>query len=286
MVTSSDTTQGDCIQVITRTYTVADACGNTSVCQQIITVTGANSAPAITSVTGPSGPVALGNAVSVTVQFSDADLNQTHTCNFAWDDGSSDSVTVAAGIATATKTHTYTAAGVYTVTATVSDPCTSVSKEFQFAVIYDPNGSFVTGGGWIDSPAGAYLADTALSGKANFGFVSKYKKGASVPDGETEFQFQTGAFNFHSTLYDWLVVSGFKAQYKGTGTVNGGGDYGFLLTATDGQVTGGGGADKFRIKVWVKATGATVYDNVLGAPDTLDGANPQVIANGSIVIHK
>ena len=27
--------------------------------------------------------------------------------------------------------------------------------------------------------------------------------------------------NFHSTAYTWLVVSGYKAQYKGTGTING-----------------------------------------------------------------
>lgn len=37
-VTSSDTTQGACPMVITRTYTVTDECGNSSTCQQIITV--------------------------------------------------------------------------------------------------------------------------------------------------------------------------------------------------------------------------------------------------------
>jgi hypothetical protein len=143
----------------------------------------------------------------------------------------------------------------------------------------------VTGGGWINSPAGAYPASPTLTGKANFGFVSKYKKGQSTPTGETEFQFHMANFNFHSEAYDWLVVAGAKAQYKGTGTVNGSGNYGFLLTATDGQLNGGGGTDKFRIKVWDKATGATVYDNVLGAADDLSNASPQAISNGSIVIH-
>jgi hypothetical protein len=42
---------------------------------------------------------------------------------------------------------------------------------------------FVTGGGWIDSPAGTYTADPGLSGKATFGFVSKFKKGATVLGG-------------------------------------------------------------------------------------------------------
>jgi hypothetical protein len=124
-----------------------------------------------------------------------------------------------------------------------------------------------------------------LTGKASFGFVSKYQKGATVPTGNTEFQFHVAKFNFSSTSYQWLVVSGAKAQYKGTGTVNGQPGYGFLLTATDGQLQGGGGVDKFRIKIWDVSTGQVVYDNVLGASDDIDNANPQAIAGGSIVIH-
>ena len=43
---------------------------------------------------------------------------------------------------------------------------------FEFVVVYDPSGGFVTGGGWIDSLEDAYAADSSLVGKANFGFVS------------------------------------------------------------------------------------------------------------------
>ena len=32
---------------------------------------------------------------------------------------------------------------------------------------------FVTGGGWINSPVGAYVPDPELAGRANFGFVFK-----------------------------------------------------------------------------------------------------------------
>ena len=98
--------------------------------------------------------------------------------------------------------------------------------------------------------------------------------------------------NFHSTAYDWLVVAGPKAQFKGVGTINGlfgsqgSNGYSFLLTATDGQQSGGGGEDKFRIKIVDRDTDTLVYDNVLGASDDIDAANPQVITNGSIVIHK
>src|SRR4029079_11474277 len=126
---------------------------------------------------------------------------------------------------------------------------------------------FVTGGGWIDSPTGAYTANPALTGKANFGFVAKYLPGNNVPTGDTEFQFKVADFNFKSTSYEWLVVSGAKARYRGVGTVNGVPGYEFELTAWDGQAPGGGGVDRFRIKIWSGNPGNVIYDNLMGAPD-------------------
>jgi len=196
-----------------------------------------------------------------TLTFSDV-VNPTNTSGYA------------------TVTTTPYAAGVYSVTAKV--PGTTISDTWMLAV-YDPSAGFVTGGGWIESPEGAYQADPTLSGKATFGFVSKYQKGANIPTGKTGFQFRIADLNFHSTSYQWLVVAGPKAQYKGSGTVNGVGDYGFMLTAIDGQINGGGGADKFRIKIWEKVTGSIIYDNQMGGADTADPTI--IIAGGSIVIH-
>ena len=154
-------------------------------------------------------------------------------------------------------------------------------------MVYDPAGGFVTGGGWIDSPAGAYAADPTLTGRANFGFVSKYKKGKSVPEGNTSFQFKAGDLKFESTGYDWLVISGKKAQFKGSGTINGSGDYGFMLTAIDEALTPSTDVDLFRIKIWEKAADGSeddvIYDNKMGA---LDAADPTTaLGGGSIVIH-
>ena len=56
-------------------------------------------------------------------------------------------------------------------------------------VVYYPNGGFVTGGGWIDSQAGSCTHTTLCAeavGTANFGFVSRYRPGQNVPEGETE----------------------------------------------------------------------------------------------------
>ena len=70
------------------------------------------------------------------------------------------------------------------------------------AVVYDPTGGFVTGGGWIWPPAGAHVDDSELEAKANFGFVSKSKKGPTEPTGQTELVFQASELNFHSSSYD------------------------------------------------------------------------------------
>ena len=102
---------------------------------------------------------------------------------------------------------------------------------------------------------------------------------------------QVGNLDFHSTVYDWLVVSGARAQYKGTGTINNAGNYGFILTAIDGAVNGGGGTDKFRIKIWDNGNGGViVYDNQVpsgSCTDATDTATPcTAIAGGNIVIHQ
>ena len=157
---------------------------------------------------------------------------------------------------------------------------------FNYAVVYDPSAGFVTGGGWIDSPEGAYAPDPSLTGKANFGFVSKYQKGATTPTGQTQFQFKVADLNFHSNEYEWLVivVAGARAKYKGSGTINGEGDYGFMVTAIDGQLNGGGGEDKFRIKIWDKSNeGVIVYDNQMDAEDTEDATT--ILGGGKVIIH-
>lgn len=261
----------------TITWNVSDANSNAAL-PVIQTVTVNNTAPVITSLTASTSPISIGTPVNLTIAYTD---NNASTAVIDWE-----GVTQNASISTnpLVVPHTYSDAGVYTVKATVNDMCNSASSTsiFEYVVVYDPNGAFTTGGGWINSLPGSYTADPTLGGKANFGFVSKYQKGATIPSGNTEFQFHVGNLNFNSTVYEWLVVSGAKAQFKGSGTINGIGNYGFLVSVVDGQVTGGGGVDKFRIKIWNKATGVVVYDNQLGSPD--DAEATTAIAGGTIVI--
>ncbi|MFL6719604.1 MAG: hypothetical protein ACJ8G3_24920, partial [Burkholderiaceae bacterium] len=182
----------------------------------------------------------------------------------------------------------FSAAGLYNVTVSVTDSSGLTSTVGRQVVVYDPSAGFVTGGGWIMSPAGAYKADERLSGRATFGFVSKYLKGANKPTGETEFRFQAGVLNFYSNNYDWLVVGGARAQYKGTGVINGRGSYQFLLTAVDGDLIGKGTADRFRIKIWHRddSTNADVtdYDNQINSTAAGSDQEGTVIGGGSISV--
>ena len=128
------------------------------------------------------------------------------------------------------------------------------------------------------------LEQIVIDDPANFDFAAKYRRGSTVPIGATEFQFQAAVLDFHSTTYEWLVVVGPLAKFKGEGEINGEGGYGFMLSAIDGARPGGGGLDKVRIKIWDKASGMVVYDNQIGAGD--DEPPTTVIGGGSIVVHR
>jgi len=70
--------------------------------------------------------------------------------------------------------------------------------------------------------------------------------------------------NFESSSIELLVVSGNRAQFWGTGTLNGKGAR-FRITAVDGNANHGGGADAIRVELW-DASGATLlYDTQPGA---------------------
>ena len=179
------------------------------------------------------------------------------------------------------------AVDVYQVKAVAGGGC---SESIVYLPVYDPNGGFVTGGGWFYSLPGSMPSNPTTEGKANFGFNAKYKTGknnTNEVDGNTEFQFKAGNFNFKSSSNEAmsLVISGAKATYRGVGTVNGTGTHKFMVTAIDGEISGGGGSDKFRIKVWAhNSSSDVIYDNEYGVAENEDAST--VIGGGSIVIHK
>ncbi|KPK74778.1 MAG: hypothetical protein AMJ79_13210, partial [Phycisphaerae bacterium SM23_30] len=225
--------------------------------------------------------------------ITDPDINDSHTAFWTVSNENWNEDFVLEGTVTVTELGTFVNntvsfpdAGIYNIKLTVTDATgetdetTIVNDDEEmpaYVVIYNPEGGFVTGGGWIYSPAGALL-DSDVLGKANFGFVAKYKIGATEPTGNTEFKFKAGDFHFKSSSYEWLVVAGTKAMFKGEGFIEDwAGNYKFMLTAIDSN------ADKFRMKIWNPLNDEIIYDNKRGEDDE---AEPTIIGGGSIVIHK
>ena len=287
----------------TATFTIFDKAGNSA----SASLTGINvdkSAPVVKIISPASGAIFAASS-SVPVAFSGTVVDLSGAASATW---SFDSTTKPGAISggDVTGSSLFTTAGVYQLSLSVTDkagnPAVVVSTvgdsglTAQF-IIYDPSAGFVTGGGWINSPAEALVKNVngtimGVAGKATFGFVSKYQRGATVPTGETEFQFKTGNLNFKSTKYQWLTVAGARAQYKGEGTINGAGRYGFILTAVDSGINGGGNADRFRVKIFeINAadgadTSQVIYDNQISTADA-DGltGTATLLGGGSIVIH-
>jgi hypothetical protein len=160
----------------------------------------------------------------------------------------------------------------------------------------------VTGKGWI----------TSAAGKLEFKFDAKYKKGSAVPSGNTDLTLKATGMHFQSTGYEWLVVSGNRAQFQGSGKINGKGDYGILITGIEGNGDDGKGGqnghgnsdhqkghgnsdkngdgnddgnrmDKVRVKIWSKPDGMIVYDNAPTAGD-IESAGT-ALGGGDITIH-
>ena len=209
----------------------------------------ANVNPSVGEITAPVSPIEVGNVVDISLTFTDPGFDtETFTYDVDWGDGTLevdlDPVEVVNGSkgilthGTINDSHIYSTPGVYTITVTVNDDDSGSDQSiFQYVVIFDPNGAFVTGGGWITSPEGAYKPDPSLTGKAIFAFIANYQPGTTDPNGQAEFRFQTGDLVFFSESYDWLVVAGPKAMFKGAGTINGEGEYGFLISAIDAGLT-------------------------------------------------
>ncbi len=124
-------------------------------------------------------PAEINTEVSATGGVLDIGKSQATgvTASIVWGDGMCDIVPVEDGSIDAQ--HSYAEAGVFTLTLHVYagsaedwEDCAAAEllelideATYSYVVIYDPDGGFMTGGGWIDSPEGAYRDDPLASGR-------------------------------------------------------------------------------------------------------------------------
>lgn len=237
-------------------------------------VTVTNVAPVITSTLSLSGAHEssapsthdMGQTLSVSVDFTDVGVLDTHTTRFYWGDGTSSDGVVSEdpGVGSATAGHVYDEPGFYTISVTVWDDDGGWDSAVLGEVfVFDPD-TFVTGGGWVSSPAGAWLASPSAEGKATFGFVARYDRTGTVR-GSLEFQFHKG-IALHANRFDFLLINNGIARFTGSGTVNGEPGYDFTVIATDERYATSS-QDLFWITI--SGPGGTIYNGGVYPADGL-----------------
>ncbi len=237
-----------------------------------------NYPPSVGSITVTPNPLQINSSITASASFIDANSSDTHTVVWNWGDGttSNGTATESNGSGSVTGSHTYTAAGVYTISLTVTDnQGASNTSTFQYVSVYNPTsqGLFSAGQRYM-SPAGAYIANTSLTGTVKFGLSYKYQ--GTVPTGDKQFTINFNATNFifNATSVTSLVTSNNIGTLRGTGTVNGSGTYTFL-------VSGNGNANTIRIQI-KDQSGNVIYDT---QPGTADTATPATSVTGNVIVH-
>ena len=253
------------------------------------TVTVANAAPTIVagSLTGPTSPIPLlaGRAsVPIAFEFKDpAARNDVYAAEIACGNDvvlrpTNIPVGEYSGAGTLSVTCAYTTPGIYTVRATVSDEDggTSAPAYYRDVIVYDPAGASVMGSGF-------YSGDGQGKTKTHFAFNASFASGASSPNGSVRLWIPGGQLNFEATAVEMLVAAGNRAQFWGTGTLNGAAAR-FRITVVDGDAAGAKRtADAIRVELW-NAAGAPLYDTQSGAAQDAPALTP--VEGGNIQIRR
>jgi PKD repeat protein len=221
-----------------------------------------NVAPIVGAIIGaPPGAVRVGAPVSLRAPFTDPGTLDTFTSTWRWGDGSTSPGAVNAGMSSAS--HAYAAAGVYSVTVSVTDDDGGSGESAAATVlVYNPQAGSVIGAG-------------KLSGEGAFALALRNEGGTTR--GSVEFSTGRGGIVFHADSFDWLLTARGCALTTGRGRVDGRTGFSFWVTAvqTDGR-------DRFRIRIWRTATGAAVVDT--GSGPLTDCTTPDRVAEGFVVV--
>ena len=265
--------------------TVSDGQGGEATA--VTTATIANVAPSIPAggLSAPATPVRMSDGaadVAVSLRFSDpAGPYDSYSAAIACGNGTS--LTPSAITSPYAGSCRYTRPGIYTVSATVSDEDggTSALAQYQYVLVYDPAGSFVTGGGWLDAPASAcsVLCGENSATKAHFTIVARFSGAkAETPEGAIKFWLQgKKALDVRTTRLTMLIAWDNHLQLWGPATVNGAPNYTIRVSGLDQ-----GRNDLLRVELF-DPTGARVYDTQWGVPRDVSPTTP--VQGGQLTIH-
>ena len=243
------------------------------------TVTVNNVPPSVEAITVSMNPIQINTATTVSANFTDQGVLDTHTAVWNWGDGntSSGTITETSGSGSVSDSHIYTSSGVYLITLTVTDKDGGVETEtFQYLSVYSPTpqGLF-SAGQKFTSPVGAYTQNPSLTGNIFFGLSYKYQETVPVGNRQFSMDFNAADFHFYASSINTLVISNGIGTLTGTGTINESGTYNFLVTGSESANT---------IRIQIKdALGNKIYDTQLGSPDT--AIPTTAVTAGNVLAH-
>jgi probable HAF family extracellular repeat protein len=245
-------------------------------------------------VSGPiAGPITsadvvqAGTAFMTSLGFVAEDATASHKVTWSWGDGSGDQTARASernGGGSAVASHAYTTPGIYTVKATVVDQAGESTTVNRRVVVLDQAGGVVGGTGSFRAAAPAGRKAGFAAGKATFSFVAPAATRGKAVIAKAGLSLNTAGLSFRSTDIRLVGMQGGRAQFGGSGTINGKGSYQFAMASTAGAAAGQGEPGRFGLKIWHTdpATKAEVvdYDNQVGT----DGATGRALVDGKIAV--
>lgn len=244
--------------------TVADDDGGETTATRTVSVV--NVPPTITSVDVSGDPVAVGAQLDARAEFTDPGAD-TFTAHFEWGDGNA-----TAGAVTGTSAegdHDYASAGLYLVTATVTDDDggSDTRSADEHVVVYDPD-SLLALNATFASPAGAFVGEPDRTASLQVTGRSRYPNGDVPPTGRLTVR-ERGDVLLDATAFDWLVVTSQTSFAMGTADWMGDAGATFLLSVEPGHTDDG----RIRLQVW-DTGGRRVYDNEPGVASFADPTTP------------
>lgn len=212
--------------------------------------------------------VGVGHPYDASVAFAGGAKAAQYNVTWSWGDGSGEqqgSASARDGAGSASASHRFKDPGVYRVSAKVGDRNVQPVTVSRTVVVYGAVfGGGAAGGGSFHPHTQTAPKRTAPSGAATFAFYAPSAKAPAAVPSKPALQFQAGTLNFHSDSIAPLSSRGQRAQFEGSGKLNGAGGYRFRLTTTAGSQAGPVQPSRFGLRIWhVDATGAEVvaYDN-------------------------
>jgi len=237
----------------------------------------------------------VGEPITVVAPIDDPGANDTHSCQYGWDDGNGWAPVFDTPYHNCETVHSFAHAGMYTLDLFVADDDGGTGAiEPVMIVVYDPNAGTLNIDGSMATAAGALAANPSVTGQTWVHYTGAYPLGGDTPYGQSKAWVENTDFRMEPSTMEWLVVTpDGKVASRGTGTVAGQSGYTWVLYGWDACDSSNRpacrdiGTDEIRLLVFRSVGGQIVYDSQPGSREfDVDRIAPRTMTSGAVQIHR